>query len=132
MDKLTQEHFSQFVFNQTTPPKNITSVLGVPLPKDYLAFMQKHNGGEGIAGNDAWLHLYPLEELEEATKDYDTQKILPNHCLIGTDGGGMLLGVDELGNYFAIDCISINPSEKILIGNTFEQFIQELNNTLYG
>ncbi len=61
--------------------------------------MKEHNGGEGDIG-EAWLVLFPLEELEEINHDYETDKYLPGHIIFGSDGGDELYGVDENGQFF--------------------------------
>ncbi len=132
MNNLIKECFSDFTFNNSAAPTSITEILGVPFPTDYLEFIKKYNGGEGFAGNDAYLRLNELEDLEELSVDYNIQQVLPEHCLIGTDGGGMLIGVDKLGIYFIIDCISIDPNDKIIVGNSFEEFIKNVHIALYG
>ena len=69
------------------------TVNGIELPKQYLDFMREHNGGEGDIG-EAWLVLFLLEELEEINYDYEIDKYLPGHIIIGSDGSGELYGVD--------------------------------------
>ncbi len=132
MKDFIERYFSEFEFNNIVAPTNVKEVMGVPLPTDYLEFMKKYNGGEGSLGNGAWLRLNNLDELEELTLGYEIQQVLPEHCLIGTDGGGTLIGVDKLGNYFIIDCISIDPNDKVIIGNSFEEFIKKIHIALYG
>ncbi len=63
--------------------------------------MREHNGGEGDIG-EAWLVLFPLEELEEINYDYEIDKYLLGHIIIGSDGSGELYGVDENGRFFNV------------------------------
>ncbi len=49
---MNSELFIDFSFNEK-PDTVITEVNGLPLPEDYLAFMQEHNGGEGPIGKTA-------------------------------------------------------------------------------
>jgi hypothetical protein len=101
--------------------------MGVTLPQDYIEFIQKYNGGEGSIGKEAWLILFPLEELDEINEDYCVNEFLPNHCIIGSSGGGELFGVDTSGNYFAVPAVSMSDEDKIDLGNTFAKFIQSLD-----
>ena len=55
--------FSKFEFNEK-PERMITEVNGFALPKDYLAFMSEHNGGEGPIGENNYGRFYRLEELD--------------------------------------------------------------------
>ena len=57
-----EEMFREFDFNEK-PEKIVTSVKGLALPDDYLAFMQEHNGGEGNLGENNYGCFYRFEEL---------------------------------------------------------------------
>ncbi len=59
-----EEMFREFDFNEK-PEKIVTSVKGLALPDDYLAFMQEHNGGEGNLGENNYGCFYRFEELLE-------------------------------------------------------------------
>jgi hypothetical protein len=65
------------------------------------------------------LILFPLEELEKINEDYCINEFLPNHCIIGSSGGGELFGVDTNGNYFVVLAVSMSDKDKIVLGNTF-------------
>ena len=41
--------FKEFEFNEE-PETIITSINGLDLPEEYLAFMKEHDGGEGPLG----------------------------------------------------------------------------------
>ena len=56
------QKWGEFEFNAPYEGDVIEKINEVVLPKDYVEFMKKHNGGEGDIG-EAWLVLYPLEEL---------------------------------------------------------------------
>ncbi len=47
--------------------EDIFEVRGIALPKDYIAFMRVHNGGE-IDGPDGRLILFSLEEVLSGEK----------------------------------------------------------------
>jgi len=76
------------------------------------------------------LILFPLEELEEINEDYCVNELLPNHCIIGSSGGGELFGVDTNGNYFAVPAVPMSDEDKIVLGNTFVKFIEKLDTYL--
>lgn len=90
--------WSGFRFNEPYDGEEISSVLGVPLPAQYIEFMKKHNGGEGDIGGISWLmldRLESLQELNEAIKDF-----LPEGTIIiGSDGASELYGVNSEGIY---------------------------------
>ena len=58
------QKWGEFEFNAPYEGDVIEKINEVVLPKDYVEFMKKHNGGEGDIG-EAWLVLYPMEELQE-------------------------------------------------------------------
>lgn len=130
MDNLIQKYFSMFDFIDKPSQINVSSIMGVTLPQDYIEFMQKYNGGEGSVGKEAWLILFPLEELEEINGDYCVNEFLPNHCIIGSSGGGELFGVDSNGSYFAVPAIPMSYEDKIVLGNKFVKFIEKLDTYL--
>lgn len=56
------EIFKNFEFNNKV--QDILEIInGVKLPKDYLDFMSKHNGGEGAIGKTASACIFGIEEL---------------------------------------------------------------------
>ena len=57
-------NWKEFVFNEPYVGGKIERINNVILPKQYVGFMKKHNGGKGDIG-ETWLELYPLEELQE-------------------------------------------------------------------
>lgn len=123
MTKDLKEYLEKFHFNGGSNC-NIHSVNGVVLPEDYLIFMKEYNGGEGGIGEEGYIILYRLEELQEINCDYQVEKYLSNHCLIGSDGGGEAFGIDKEGNFFAIPYIPMDEEEKIILGGTFADFIK--------
>lgn len=52
--------WEEFEFNALYIGEITEQINQVALPKDYVDFMRKHNGGEGNIG-ETWLVLYPLE-----------------------------------------------------------------------
>ena len=58
MEMINMEKWNEFEFNVSYNGGDIEKINGVVLPKDYIEFMKKHNGGEGDIGS-TWLVLYP-------------------------------------------------------------------------
>jgi len=53
--------------------------IGVPLPDDYVAFMESSNGGEGEVGS-AWIEFWPVERVgndPETSPPYEGIVLLP-------------------------------------------------------
>ena len=68
------QKWGEFEFNAPYEGDVIEKINEVVLPKDYVEFMKKHNGGEGHIG-ETWLILYPLEELQEINDDYEIEEM---------------------------------------------------------
>ena len=56
-------------FNGNSPAtyesiSNFEKQLKCQLPSDYIAFLKSQNGGEGFIGNESYLILWAVEELE--------------------------------------------------------------------
>lgn len=93
--------WNNFEFNAPYNGKNVTEINGVNLPQNYVDFMTEHNGGEGDIG-ESWLVLYPIEDLREINNDYNIPEFLPNHIIIGSNGGEEFFGIDSDGRYFIV------------------------------
>lgn len=74
-------NWKEFVFNEPYVGGKIERINNVILPKQYVGFMKKHNGGKGDIG-ETWLELYPLEELQEINDDYCIEDFLPKDFVI--------------------------------------------------
>lgn len=115
----------EFEFNPPYTGDEVTSINGVTLPEQYLNFMKIHNGGVGDIG-ETWLVLYGLEELQELNEAYEIARFLPDHIIIGSNGGGEFYGIDMQGNYFNVpvliekECISY-------LGNDIDELPDRIN-----
>ena len=56
------DKWGNFVFNEPYIGNEIKQINNVVLPKQYLEFMKKHNGGQGDIG-ETWLELFTLSSL---------------------------------------------------------------------
>ena len=71
----------------------LSAALGVTIPRDYLDFLQQHDGGEGFIG-DNYIVLWKAEELADFNREYEVEKYAPGILLFGSDGGGEGYGFD--------------------------------------
>ncbi len=115
----------EFEFNAPYEGEEIRSVNDVTLPVQYLDFMKKHNGGVGDIG-ETWFLLYGLEELQEINEAYDIERFLPDHIIIGSNGGGELYGIDSKGNYFNVPVL-IEEEYISYLGNDIEKLPDRIN-----
>lgn len=94
--------WEDFSFNPPYEGEDITMINGVMLPENYLAFMKQHNGGEGETPGGSWLVLFSLEELQGINDDYEIPEFLPDHIIIGDNGGGEFFGINKNNEYFIV------------------------------
>lgn len=122
---MLMEQWNDFEFNEPYDGPEISSINGISLPKQYIDFIKKHNGGEGDIG-ESWLILYPIEELQEVNDDYEIQEYLPGNIIIGSNGGGELYGINSEGYYF--NAPSIGDEDDIrLLGNNIDELPNRIN-----
>lgn len=120
-----------FNFNAPYNGKRITEINGVPLPQNYMDFMTEHNGGEGDIG-ESWLVLFPIEELMEINDGYHIPECLPDHIIIGSNGGGEFFGINPDGQYFIVpstfemDEITILCGDIKILPDKVKQFWESL------
>lgn len=123
--------WNEFEFNAPYSGKIITEINGVNHPRNYIDFMTEHNGGEGDIG-ESWLRLYPMEELKEINDSYNVPEYLPDHIIIGSNGGGEFLGIDPDGKYFIVpslldmDEITILCDDIKILSDKINQFWKNL------
>jgi hypothetical protein len=67
--------------------------LNVRLPSDYVAFLSKFDGGEGMIG-EAYVMFWGTGDLPEMNAAYQVAEYAPGLLLIGSDGGGEALAFD--------------------------------------
>ena len=121
------EMFADFEFNAPAG-RVITEVNGISLPEDYLEFMTDHDGGEGPVGENAYMQLVRLEELESFNEEYEIAQWLPDIALFGTDLGGMLFGFSAAKEmYCAVDACSMTEEDVFYAGRTFEEFVRAVD-----
>ena len=127
---MLEQLFREFEFNKAAD-NHITEVAGIKLPADYISFMMEHNGGEGSVGDNAYAILFKLEELKRINDDYKISEYIPGYVVLGTDGGGMLLGYsDKTKTYFAVDACAIDESEIFYEENTFDELFRKMDEEL--
>ena len=104
---------------------DINEVNGIPLPQEYLDFIHVCNGGEGNLGKNAYIQIYPLEELDEVNRDYEIQEYLPGYFVWGTDLGGMLFGYSQkTGMYSAVDSVSLSEEDLMYEESSLLSFLR--------
>lgn len=111
--------------------KLFEKLSGFILPADYVDFLRKSNGGEGFIGENAYLILWPVEQLLEMNSAYQTQEYAPGLLLIGSDGGGEAIAFDTNSPEFPVVSVPFVGMDRSLIrfvspnfGGVFEALIK--------
>lgn len=100
------------------------------LPADYCEFLMQSNGGEGFIGNDSYLMLWRVEDLQQFNKDYEVAEYLDNVLLIGSSGGGEAYGFDIGKKPWPIVRVPFVGMESRLVESlapTFSEFLEVLH-----
>lgn len=117
--------WGEFEFNPPYTGEDIIEINGVKLPQNYIDFMKEHNGGEGDIG-ESWLVLYPMEELQKYNDDSEISEYLPNHIIIGGDGGEELYGITTDGKYFNVPSM-FEKDEVTILCDDMKDFADKVN-----
>ena len=120
------ESWGDFEFNEPYIGEDIRKIYDVELPDNYIEFMKKYNGGRGEIIGEYWLELFSMEELQGLNDDYELQEFLPDHIIIGSNGGGEFYGIDKDGNYFNVPCI-MDENDITLLGKDILMLPDKIN-----
>ena len=103
--------------------------LKCQLPSDYVAFLKGQNGGKGFIGNDSYVMLWAVEELEPFNREYEVGSYCPELLLIGSNGGGEAYAFDKRSTAWPVvqvPFIGMDYSLCEVIGGSFSDFIETL------
>ena len=133
-DKLFYEYnwglmFSEFEFNGE-PDTVITEVGGLELPRDYLTFMKKHDGGEGPLGENNYGRFYKLEELEEINKEYDVRNSWPGYVVLGGIDDALWAYNPDKKIFCQIDSCNTDDDTYYTISDSFASFLTNMDKEL--
>ena len=123
------EMFKEFEFNEK-PEQMISSVNGLELPEDYLAFLREYNGGEGPLGENNYSRFYRLEELQEINDEYEVPKWWPGYVVIGSADNQLWAYNPEKGVYCQIDSCNTDEDTYYTVSDSFEAFLINMDEEL--
>ena len=83
---------------------DLSTSVGVTLPKNYIDFLKQHNGGEGFIG-DNYIIFWKAEELADFNREYEVETYAPGIFLFASSGGGEGYGFDTNEAAMPIVCI---------------------------
>ncbi|OJZ00026.1 SMI1/KNR4 family protein [Sphingobacterium sp. 40-24] len=103
--------------------------LGFNLPDDYISILKEFNGSEGEVGDNSWLRLFPLEELQEINESYILlMEQIPDYFLFGMDAADTGYAFHKVKMTFhSFGLISNFKTDYIdFCGNSFSEFLENL------
>lgn len=109
--------------------RKIESEIHMTFPAQYREFMLETGGAEGMIGENSYLVIWPAEEIIPCNKYGKIEEFTPGFIQFASDGGGMAYVFDKRqGDIFiaAIPDDSIHIEDAIILGKTFEEFLQSL------
>src|ERR1700730_4309460 len=104
--------------------------LSFQLPADYVHFLQQMNGGEGSLGENAYVALWRVEELDDRNAGYEVAEFAPGLFLFGSNGAGEAFAFDTRCAQFRIVAVPFigmdDLRDAIPIATNFRTFFEVL------
>ena len=101
--------------------------LNVILPRQYMEFMQLHDGGEGPIGEYGYLAIWDISEALSFNQSSDINKYIFGLIYFASNRGGTLYAFDTNRDMkiVELECDSIDYSEEVeVVADSFEEFIE--------
>jgi hypothetical protein len=120
-----REPISEETFN------NIVERFDFKLPETYVEVMKEFNGGEGEVGQDSWLLLFSIGELNQVNEDYSLlMSDIPEYFLFGKDAADTGYAFHKTyGTFHSFGLMSNFDTDPIeLLGHDFIEFLEYLYN----
>jgi cell wall assembly regulator SMI1 len=124
---------ADFKGNAPAMPEEISACetqLACQFPKDYVSFLKKHNGGEGFIGNDSYVLLWAVDELDRFNREYEVASYCPGLLLFGSSGGGEAYAFDTRSTPWCVvqvPFVGMDYSLCDVIGSSYSEFIETLS-----
>ena len=122
---------SDFTANPPAAEKSIReaeTALGKPLPADYRAFFERHNGGEGFVGKHYFI-LWKAEELAEFNDGYEVGKYAPGFVMFGSTGGGDGFAFDTRSSPYRVmqvPFVGMSLDDGFAVADSFTKLIERM------
>lgn len=132
MRKETIEMMSEMDFVDPVNTDDITAVeneMNIVFPGQYKDLMKTTNGAEGPLGENAYLSIWPLDEIASLNEEYGVSKFTPGLVFFGSDGGDTAYAFDYRvipPTIVEIPFDSIEIEDAVKIADTIEDFIAAL------
>lgn len=98
--------------------------IKINLPKGFIEFYKKHNGGE-IIGVEKYTVLWSLAEMTQMNIDYNVEFFAPEFFLFGSDGGGTAFAIEKISGYiFEIPFVGMSKDDAVFLSKDFDNFVE--------
>ena len=101
----------------------------VELPQSYLDLLRTTNGVEGWLSKDAYLLLWPAEQVPDLNDAYSVAEFAPGLLLIGSDGADTGFALDTRRRPMSVQSVPLvgmSLAEAKTAGSDFENFLRQL------
>jgi SMI1 / KNR4 family (SUKH-1) len=122
--------FDEFRGNPPATPGDVEAFengSGIRLPNEYTAFLKTRNGGEGFIGNESYLILWKVGDLQSLNSAYEVKAYVPDLLIFGSDGGGEAYAIDYSDPALAIVAVPFVGMERGLVRKISSNFNEFLN-----
>lgn len=109
--------------------RKIESELNITFPAQYREFLLETGGAEGMVGANSYLVIWSPKEIIPYNEYGKVEEFTPGLVQFASDGGGIAYAFDKREEDISIVAIpddSIHIEDAIVLGKTFEEFLQSL------
>lgn len=126
---MKKKYFINMTLEKATTEDNINTIEKeyiFSIPSDFKEFLKNSNGGEGSVGENSYLSIFPIEDIQEINSEYEINSYLPHLIMFGTNRGGTGYAFDNKGTFFELDLSDLNEENLIKCGTSWEYFLEYL------
>lgn len=103
--------------------RDFLETLDFKPPAEYMAYLFAVESTFEFGG----AHLVEADELAQFNADYEAAELYAGYFLISSDGGGEAFAIEKAtSNFVAIPFIGHDEETAIVIGRTWDEFLQRL------
>jgi len=130
------EQITEIIGGCTTNPgaaeaaiNTLNNSCGGRLPESYLQLMAETNGLEGFVGEEAYLVLWPVEDIAELNDSYAMNEFAPGLLLIGSDGGDTGYAFDTRSDaipFVEVPLVGMALDQMSVVGQSLKELLEHL------
>jgi hypothetical protein len=93
--------------------------ISLILPRDYKDLLLISNG----IYTSGCLGIHPIEDMPERNIDYQVDKYMPGFFMIGDDGGGQAIIINEIGEVFEVGMGVMDLEDTEISADSLEELL---------